>query len=198
MSESRAKEIILGKIGQAKGKMFEKDGLRYSDVIDIVLYYISLQDDLDKIARVPTRRFSKILEEETHKWIKRVEKRWGKVKVPRFYGSEELYELPMIWGISGAWTPGPGPMGGTMSSAEDYEILHPGFAQHEYLILFFNYPEGLSKELCGNWPLYRKLHLEETTFWKWHWKIHQDRLLTAFDLAETVCQELRKAKPEKE
>ncbi len=199
---NKARSVILEKISQSqdatlgKGKYFHSrsflHNLDYSDVMDIVLYYISLQDDLDEIAKISRHDFSDILKKVTREWVDKVEKQWGKVKTPRFYGSKETYDHPRIWEISGAWTPGPGPMGGTMSRAEYYEVLHPGFSQHKYLLLFFRYPEGLSKELCGNWPAYKKHRIEDMTFPKWRRKIHQKRLMTVLDLAESVCQELRK------
>jgi len=199
MVQKSAREIILEKISQSKDKTLGKGTffhsksflheIGYSDVMDIVLYYISLQKDLDKIARISTSDFSDVLEKTTIDWAEKVEKQWGKVKTPRFYGSKETYDRPRIWSIALAWTPGPGPMGGTMSTAESYTVLRPGFSRHRHLIVFFKYPEGLPDEF-GNWPNYKK-HIEAMKFPKWRRKMHQKRLLTVLDLAESVCRRLR-------
>lgn len=206
MAENKARQIILEKISQSKdeslskGKHFHSKSylhhLRYSDVMDIVLYYVSLQEDLAEIAKITSHAFSDIMEKATKEWVEKVKDRWGKVKTPRFYGSKETYDRPRIWDISLAWTPGPGPMGGTMSSAEHYEVLHPGYEQHRYLLAFFMYPPGLSRELCGNWPTYKEHCIENMTFPKWRRKMHGKRLTTVLDLAESVCQEMRRTKPE--
>lgn len=204
MTGSSVKEIILERINQSNdntlgpGKFFHSklflENLSYSDVMDIVLYYVSLQKDLDKIARISSRDFANILERATCDWMEKVETQWGKVRVPRFYGSQETYLQPRIQTIALARTPGPGPMGGTMSHAEEYEALHPGFSQHKYLLSFFRYPEGLPGRPI-NWPLYKKYFIEAKSFPKWRRRMHQKRLLTVLDLAESVCQLLRKFKP---
>ena len=195
-----AKELILARMEKSRlpkqscyhDKLF-LDYIKYDDVMDIVLYYISLQRDLSSIARISCREFSRILEKITKDWARKVGKQWGGVKTPRYHGSRETYYRPRIENISLAWVPGPGPMGGTMSTAEHYEVLYPGFSQFDYLLAFFKYPGGLP-DICGNWPFYKKKVVEATTFPKWRRKKHRERLETVFELAELVCQELRKRK----
>lgn len=193
-----AKELILERMKKStlpKQKCYHDkfflNHIQYGDVMDIVLYYISLQRDVTRIAKIPCNEFSRILEKITKGWMGGVEKQWGTVKTPRNYGSKEIYDRPRIWAISSAWTPGPGPMGGTMSVARYYEVLYPGFSQHDYLLAFFRYPKGLPLK-HGNWPYYKKQVVEAATFPKWRRKMHRKRLETVFELAELACRELRK------
>lgn len=193
-------EIILGMIERSElpdegwfHSKFFLNNIEYCDVMDVVLYYISLQDDLDNIAKISCCDFSRMLERTTKGWIERSEKKWGKVRTPLFRGHQKVYYRPGIWDIASAWTPGPGPMGGTMSAARYYEALHPGFCQHERLLSFFRY----SAELLGThgyWPYYKKHVIEAATFPKWRRKMHSKRLETVFELAESVCRALRNKK----
>ena len=88
------KEIILEKISQSrdespgKGKCFHIGSslhhIGYSDIMDIVLYYISLQDDLDEIAKISKHDFSYLVERVLRQWIKERAEQWGKQKTARF------------------------------------------------------------------------------------------------------------------
>jgi len=161
--------------------------------MDIVLYYISLQEDLNEIANISCRDFSSLSERKSREWAQPLINQWGKIKVPRFHGSKEMCYHPRIWVVLFARTPRSGPESSTMSAAEHYELLRPGFYKYRNLLDFFSWPEEFSYEE-GDWPVYKKNTIEAVTFPKWRNRTHSRRLKTVFDLAELICQELRSFK----
>lgn len=188
-----AKRVILDLIKQTES-FNEKDlsgNINYSDVMDIVLYYIFLQKDLNEIAGISCRDFSSLLERKAKEWAKAVINLWGTVRVPRFHGSKEMCNRPRIWVVDFAWTPKSGPKSSTMGAAEAYELLRPGFYKHSNLLDFFSCSEEFSYEE-SDWPIYKKNVIEAVTLPKWRNRTHSRRLKTVFDLAESICQELRR------
>ncbi|MDD5289670.1 MAG: hypothetical protein PHT40_00540 [Patescibacteria group bacterium] len=187
MTVKTPKEIVLELIEkstdatlQNKGRVYTGDhflkNIEFSDVMDLVLYYISRQPDLNEIAKIEKYDFQRLIEEAWEEWRKKVEKQW-----------EKFYE------IDGAWNSEPGAGGGGMGAAEHYTVLYPGFRQHDYLLAFFLYPEDLPTA-HGNWPAYRKYHIEQLIFPKWRREMHRKKLELTFQLAEMVCQKMRQKK----
>lgn len=163
----------------------------FSDFMDTVLYRISLEPDLEKIAIVATHDFWDIVEETWKEWGKRLEKAWGYRKVDEINARYVGKRIPAFWDLDSAWDSGSGPMGGTMGSASSYAVLHPGFTTHKYLLQFFQFPASLrDKDEYGNWPRY-KLTIERRIFPKFRRKRHFKKLDIILDFAEALCERLR-------
>gem|GEM_PF-2083468 len=199
----KAKELILSLIEQSElpdakyyhSRLFLKN-IEYQDVMDIVLYYIYVQDDLDEITKILCKDFSRILERTTKEWAQKLQSKWGTVRMPVSYRSKQMRDYPRILLISSAWDSGITEE--SMTIAVYYRDLQAGFANYKYLLAFFRYPEGLP-DRHANWPWYKENVIKAVTFAKWNKKIsgkrsaaNRRRLETVFDLAEAVCQELRK------
>jgi len=176
--------------GLGKRKSFWLGAVDFSDVIDIVLYYISLQPDLDKIARIESHDFYEALRKVWDIWGEGVKKSWGYRKYDHPCQGYEHKRFPKFYDLDSAWQSGPGPMGGTMGAAEHYAYIHPGFLKHKYLILFFSYPEGLPFG-AGNWPAYREHNIKKMVFPKWRRKANKKKLEMVFQLAEMLCNHIK-------
>ncbi len=146
----------------------------FSDVMDIVLYVISLQPDLKDIAKIETGDFDRLLEKVWAEWIKDIK--------------DKAFD-----DIRFAWSPGPGPLGGTMGSAESYAHFGAGFRHHDYLLQFFSHPEDLFISF-GNWPVYKRYNIEGMVFPKWRRSYNRKKLGLVLDLAEMVCKCMRENK----
>lgn len=159
-----------------KGSYYRSDDylkrILFSDVMDIVLYDISLQPDLDKIARIKTADFYRLTHNIWDKWI------------------EEKKNV-CFFDLDFPWSSGPGPMDGTMGSAEFYFSLYPGPLRDDYLLEFFSYPKGLPS-FNPNWPSYKEKHIERMVFPKWRRKNKLKRIDSVFTLAEMIMVQMRK------
>jgi hypothetical protein len=136
----------------------------FDDVFDILLYYISLQADIDKISKIDTIDFCCLLEKEWFCWVK--------------HNREFCY-------LNSAWSSGPGPMGGTAGTAEMYTSYHPGINGYDKLYHFFQYPKRFNR----GWEIYRDRHIKNYVFPKWRRNI--EKLDAVFSLAEIICEEIR-------
>lgn len=166
----------------------------FSDVMDAVLYMIDLHGKRDLITRIDTYEFwDKVVE---RLWQEKAESvfgaAWGWRRSEYPLGSGNFSRFDKWLELNSAWHGGSGPMGGTMGDAEHYALLHPGFRQHKFLIQFFQYPKGLPWQ-AGNWPVYKKSHIEETVFPKLRRKEHAKKLVCILNFAEEVCSTLNEA-----
>ena len=166
----------------------------FSDVADVVLYYLSLRPDMRKICRIESYKFYKLLEETMFKWAKKAKQAWGFRYYEPSYAPGKKHKWFLINDVAlHAWQSGSGPMGGTMGPAEHYAYLEAGFLQHDNLLILFSYPEELSGNGgTGNWPSYREHHIEKLVFPKWRREIHAQKLESVLQLAEMVCTGMRK------
>ncbi|MDD5569494.1 MAG: hypothetical protein PHG23_03745 [Candidatus Pacebacteria bacterium] len=142
--------------------------LLFSDLMDVVLFYISLQPDLNEIGKIKTNDFYRLLEDVWKKWA--ADKK-NKAFADNFYS---------------AWFAGPGPMDGTAGPAEMYMLYYTGLLHYDYLLVFFRYPEGLP----DGWIPYRE-HIEIMAFPKWRRENNFKELGKIFNLAEMMCEALR-------
>ncbi len=187
--ESNDSGLPEGSYWRSSGFMGKID---FSDFMDIVLYRISLDPDMERITLIKTYDFWGLIEETWKEWRKCLEKAWGyrKTKGPsvQYVGKR----VPAFWDLDSAWASGSGPLGGTMGAAESYAFLHPGFTHHTYLLEFFRYPETLrDKGEYGNWPRYKLYRIEQQIFPKFRRKKHQKKLDIILDFAEEICVKLR-------
>jgi hypothetical protein len=163
IEESREEDI--------KGTAFRRDSwmntIFFSDVMDVVFFYISLQPDLKEIARINTSDFYALVEKVWGEWIKDQKSR-------------------AFLGLNSAWSSGPGPIGGTAGPAEMYMFYYPGVIQYRYLLEFFSYPEGLPR----GWSPYRD-HMKVMVFPKWKREKSHKKLGSVFRLAQMVCEAMR-------
>jgi hypothetical protein len=178
MAELNPREFIIDQIKKSNADGIEgsyykrKAYLRqivFSDIIDIIFYYISLQQDLDKIASMKPDVFYNILENTWNEWIKD-KKNKSFITLDR------------------AWHSNPGPMGGTAGSAEIYAYYHPGFYHYGDMFIFFIYPRAF----VGGWEHYKDVHIKDYVLLKWKQKNNIKKIDLVFNLAEMVCQAMRK------
>lgn len=139
--------------------------IHFSDFMDIVMYYISIQPDLDDIAKIRMSDFFDLLKDL-----------WEKTFSEKFYDN---FGHPWI-------------NNDDSGSGVDYFRSNPGLDLHsEFLLEYFGYPEalkGLSKH--RRWPEYKE-QIENFIFPKYRRMKHKKMLNVALDFAENVCQELR-------
>lgn len=151
-----------------QGNAFKEESylqeIRFSDVIAIILYYISLQPDLDKIGQMNTNDFWCLFKKEWYDWT----------KINRQFCS-----------LNSAWSSEPGPGGGGAGLAEIYFCYHPGIGRCDRLSHFFQYPSRFNY----GWGVYRDKRIKIYIFPKWRRNIK--KLDAAFDLAESICEEMR-------
>ena len=140
--------------------------IRFGDIADIILLYISLQFDIETIGRVNTIDFRVLFKKEWFRWTKR---------------NKDFQSL------NSAWAAEPGPLGGTAGIAEMYMFYFPGVVNHEKLRHFFFYPIRFGH----NWESYRDKHIKIYVFPKWR-RNPEEKLESVLDLAEKICQEVRK------
>lgn len=174
------KETILNLIKQSnddglKGKFYRSrhylNTIYFSDVMDVVLYHISLRPDLDNIARIKTNDFYRLVENIWREWI----------KYPKNETFSDLFP----------WNSGPGPMDGTAGPAEMYFLYYPGLQREDYLLVFFSYPEGLPS-FHLHWSAYKKRHIEDMVFPKWRRKNNMKKISSVFSLSEMILERMRK------
>lgn len=173
--------IIRRKVGKSTDNHLSKfdknrESLRrisFSDCMDVVLYVFSLQKDLGKLAQI-----------NPHALMSLIEKEWS--------NDGAMMEIIRL---SSPWSSGPGPMGGTMSEAEHYTVLHPGMSQHGTMLEFFRYPEELADTWkAGNWPSYRRHHIEHQTFPKFRREYNRGKMETILGFSANILKKLRENK----
>jgi hypothetical protein len=168
------KEEILKLIKEStddgiKGKAYKEESylqrIRFDDIVDIILYYISLQSDIDSIGKIDTIDFHNILKGEWFCWVK--------------YNKE-------FYSQGSAWSSGPGPGGGTAGLAEMYMSYFPGITGYDNLLSFFRYP----RKFNHGWENYRDKHIKNYVFPKWRRNIK--KIDSILNLAEVICEEIRR------
>lgn len=148
--------------------------ISFSDCMDIVLYMFSLQKDLGKLAQIRPHVYMSLI----------VGKEW----------TNDTAMMEIIR-LSSPWSPGPGPMGGTMGEAEHYTVLDPGMSQHRTMLEFFRYPEELEdKWEAGNWPFYKKHHIERCTFPKFRRQYNKKKMESILKFSAKILKKLRENK----
>lgn len=141
--------------------------IHFPDFMDIVMYYISLQPDLDNIAKIEMSDFFDLLKDL-----------WEKKFSDKFYDN---FGHPWISDDNSS-----------SGSGVDYFRSNPGLDLHsEFLLEYLKYPEAL-KELSNHirWPGYKE-QIENFIFPKYRRIKHRKMLNMALDFAENVCHELR-------
>lgn len=180
-SNNDPKETILKMIRQSddkglKGRFYKSSDylntISFSDVMDIVMLYISMQPDTDRITRIKTSDFYRLTEDIHRKWAKTQKQ-------------ESLSRLQY------AWLSEPGPMDGYMGPAESYFSIYPGPLREDYLRRFFDFPRDLPVLFLA-WPAYRQYHIENMVFPKWRRKNNMKKIGAVFELSEMICTEMRK------
>ena len=152
-----------------RGEMHKREEylqeIRFGDIADIILLYISLQSDIETIGRINTIDFQALFKKEWLCWTKR----------------NKDFQL-----LNSAWANESGPMGGTAGTAEMYMSYFPGITNHEKLRHFFSYPIRFGH----SWENYKNKHIKIYVFPKW--RRNHEKLEAVLDLAEIVCKEIRK------
>jgi hypothetical protein len=141
----------------------------YNDVMDIVLFYISLYLKDKGIGKMSTSDFYNMSEVIWNKWSR--EKKNQKFSH-----------------LCGEYCSGPGPMDGTASSAEFYLLYCTKLICFEDIQEFFNCPKAAR---CG-WNYYRDNQVIARTLPKWRRKNNLKKIKQVFELAEIICQEIEK------
>lgn len=182
-----ARSIILGLIQKSsdntlpQGKHFRSKGylgrIFFSDFMDVVVYYISLQNDLDEITRIKMDDLKNLLKNLWDELDRKV--------ANNFY---DLFGHPWISGDSGPSFSGPYFTGAGL----DYFNSTPGIGLYsEFLLEYFRYPQELRGQSRHNrWPDYKK-DIENEVFPKYRRIKHKEILHKALDFAENVCRKLR-------
>ncbi len=172
IQESDDKTLGPGKHFRSKCHLGE---IFFSDFMDIVMYYIFLQSDIDDIAQIKMDDFRDLLK---NLWDGLEEK-----KANKFY---DLFGHPWLGGNSD-WS-GPYFVGAGL----DYFRSTPGIELHnEFLLEYFKYPKELKGQSRHHrWPDYKEA-IEKGIFPKYRRKKHTKILHEALDFAEKACQELR-------
>jgi|GEM_PF-1921460 len=148
--------------------------IHYGDIMDIVLFYLSLYLKDKGIKRMSTSDFYNVSEIIWNKWSR--EKKNKKFSH-----------------LCGAYCAGPGPMGGTDSSAEMYLRYYTSFICFEDIQEFFNCP----KEARYGWSHYRDNQVIPRTLPKWRRVNNFKKINQVFELAEIICQEIENHEAEK-
>ena len=148
--------------------------IHYDDVMDIVLFYLSLYLKDKTIKRMSTSDFYNISEVIWNKWSR--EKKNHK-----------------FCHLNGAYCAGPGPMGGTASSAEMYLLYCTKLTTFEDIQEFFNCPKAAR---CG-WSYYRDNQVVSRTLPKWRRVNNFKKINQVFELAEIICREIENYEAEK-
>lgn len=184
LADRKARKILLETIAAStdetlgKGRFWRSaDYMReigFTDLMDILLYYLSLQPDLRLIA-------AKI---KAHDFL------WKTVRAHWQKGARKSF--PFIKGFP--WASGPGPMDGTAGPAESY-CLRVGLFDKS-LLTWFLWPEELKGETEENWPKYKK-KIEDILFPKLRRKYNQKKLAAALTFAEEICEIMRREAREK-
>ncbi len=184
LGDKKARQIILRNIAASTDEGFGKGTFwrsasfvkefGFADLMDILLYYLSLQPDLCLFAaKIETSDFL---------W-QTVQKHWQK-------RAKELF--PFI--NRSPWASGPGPMGGTAGPAESYSLRTGIFDKS--LLAWLWWPEELEEESENNWPKYKK-HIETMLFPRLRRRYNQKKLEAALAFAEEICETMRQAAAQK-
>ncbi|MBU3901641.1 hypothetical protein KKF25_03280 [Patescibacteria group bacterium] len=184
----KARKTILQKIADSndetlgKGKFWRSASCMrefgFTDLMDILFYYLSLQPDL--------RVFAAKIKIEDFMW-QTVQAHWQK-------RARELFSF--MSDKMSPWASGSGPMDGTAGPAESYSVRLGLF---EWTLLsWFLWPDELEGERERNWPKYKK-KIETMLFPKLRRKYNQKKLAAALTFAEEICEIMRqKAKQKSE
>lgn len=138
--------------------------------MDIILFYISLHLKTKSTERMSTSDFYVMSEEIWNKWSREKENN-------------------MFSHLCGAYCSGPGPMGGTASSAEMYLSHYTHITCFENIQKFFT-------DRCG-WKYYRDVKVVPRTLPKWRRAKHLKKINRVFSLAEIFCKEIEDYKAER-
>jgi len=161
--------IFESKDENIKGKAFREESwlsqIRFSDVVDIILYYMILQQDIERFSRISSTDFYHLFKNVWDEWI-----------------IEE--ENKAFFDLRGSWSNGPGPMGGTAGPAEMYMFYHPGITNYETIYSFFF-------ETYSNWPNYSG-HMKIMVLPKWRREKNLKNINLVFNLAHRICEAMRK------
>jgi len=184
LADKKARKTILEKIATSKdetlgkGKFWRSASymheIGFTDLMDILLYYLSLQPDL----RIFAAR------------IKAGDFLWQTVKTHWQKRGREFF--PFIRRFP--WASGPGPMDGSAGPAESYSLRVGLF--DKTLLSWFLWPEELKGESENNWPKYKE-QIENFLFPKLRRKYNQKKLDTALIFAEEICEIMRQATGQK-
>lgn len=147
----------------------------FFDIVDILFYYLALQPDIGEIGA--GREFSDLFAKSDCS-VGGIAQCWKKDGKGRF---PFLRESP--------WANGPGPMGGTASDAESYQLTNTGF--RVTIKEYFLWPESLAEESERNWPRHKQ-RVEDWIFPKFRRKYNAKKLAAILDFAEAVCELMRR------
>lgn len=155
-----------------RGAAFRKESwlsrICFDDLMDIVLFYISLQPDIKVIGKTKGFDFWQLMKNVWMQWIADKKNK-------------------VFLDLNSAWYAGPGPMDGSAGPAEMYMMYCPGVVNYNYLSAFFFYPE----ELPDGWSSYRN-HMKIMVFPKWKRENNYKNLPLVFNLARMACEAMRK------
>lgn len=132
--------------------------------MDIVLYYISLQPDLEDIVRIDEDDLYSMIKALCNAWVER-----NKV----------------FLGLKSAWING---------SANDYLKFSPGPCSRRCLVDFFYTSSRSIWAMPDKWLAYRDGYIKIVTFPKWGAEKNMKKINPVFDLAETICTQMRKCR----
>lgn len=161
------KERIIAEIQKSNEEGPLMNRILYRDVMDIVFFYLSLAMETRKI-NMSTSDFYCLSEEIWKKWVRKNN------------GFSDLF---------GAYWPGPGPMGGTASSAEIYlsYCIHLSF--FDTIKDFLTWQKSYK---CG-WLYHRDNVVIPLTLPKWKRKKHFKKIEPVLILAESICREMERS-----
>ena len=178
LTDGETRRIILEKVTASKdetlgkGKFWRSASymreINFADLMDILLYYLSLQPDL--------RAFAAKIKVDNFLW-QTVKTHWQK-------RARELFPFIKM----SPWASRPGPMDGSAGPAESYSARLEFF---EWTLLsWFLWPDELKEERERNWPKYKK-KIEAMLFPKLCRKYNQKKLDAALTFAEEICEIMR-------
>jgi len=185
LSARKAKEEILRRVAasvdeklcRAEKHASSMKAVSFHDIMDIVLYFLSLQPDIGRVGAgikfdelFKGGRFFSSAGVIYRCWEEKADKNF------RFYKDAH------------PWANGPGPMDGTMGPAEHYRVIYPGL--RGTIKEYFLWPEALARESVNNWPRYKRT-IECHTFPKFRRKYNARKLAAILGFAEDVWQKLQ-------
>lgn len=138
--------------------------IKFGNIMDIVLYYISLQPDFEDVVRIDADDFYNMIKVACNAWIE-------KNKV--------------FLGLKSAWMDG---------SANDYLKVYPGPCYQHCPFDFFHTSSRSINPRPDNWLGYRDGYIKIVTFPKWRAEKNMGKINPVFDLAETIYTQMRKCR----